>query len=55
MENYIQIKLYLDNDTTGQNCSCYVLSQSYKCIDESDLYKNYKEVGKSGFKTTEKN
>lgn len=44
MENYKQIKLYLDNDKAGQNCSRYALSLSNKYKDESSLYKNYKDL-----------
>jgi hypothetical protein len=59
MENYKQIKIYLGNDTAGQNCSHYVLYLSYKYRDESDLYKNYKDLNdwlvNQDLKTTEKN
>lgn len=44
MENYNQVKLYLDNDKAGQNCSRYALSLSNKYKDESDLYENYKDL-----------
>ena len=44
MENYNQVKLYLDNDKAGQNCSRYALSLSNKYKDESGLYKNYKDL-----------
>jgi hypothetical protein len=44
MENYKQIKLYLDNDKAGQNCSRYALFLSSKYTDESGLYKNYKDL-----------
>lgn len=42
MESYKQVKLYLDNDKAGQNCSHYALSLSDKYKDESSFYKNYK-------------
>jgi hypothetical protein len=44
MESYNQVKLYLDNDKAGQNCSRYALSLSDKYKDESGLYKNYKDL-----------
>lgn len=44
MENYNQVKLYLDNDKAGQNCSRLALSISNKYKDESGLYKNYKDL-----------
>jgi len=44
MENYNQVKLYLDNDKAGQNCSCLALSLSNKYKDESGLYKNHKDL-----------
>jgi hypothetical protein len=44
MEQHEQIKLYLDHDKTGQNCSRYALSLSQKYKDESHLYKNYKDL-----------
>lgn len=44
MESYNQVKLYLDNDKAGQNCSSYALSLSNKYKDESGLYKNYKDL-----------
>lgn len=43
-ENYNQVKLYLDNDKAGQNCSRLALSLSSKYKDESSLYKNYKDL-----------
>ncbi len=43
MEEHETIKLYLDNDTTGQNYSRYALSLSNKYKDESHLYKLYKD------------
>lgn len=44
LENYSQVKLYLDNDKAGQNCSRLALSLSNKYKDESSLYKNYKDL-----------
>ncbi len=44
MENYNKVKLYLDNDKAGQNCSRLALSLSNKYKDESSLYKNYKDL-----------
>jgi len=44
MEQHQAIRLYLDRDTTGQNCSQRALSMSNKYIDESKLYKNHKDL-----------
>jgi Toprim-like/CHC2 zinc finger len=44
MENYNQVKLYLDNDKAGQNCSRYALSLCDKYKDESSLYKKFKDL-----------
>lgn len=44
MEAHECIGLYLDHDTTGQNCSRYALSLSSKYKDESQLYKQYKDL-----------
>jgi len=44
LENYNQVKLYLDNDKAGQNCSRLALSLSNKYKDESGLYKNHKDL-----------
>ena len=44
MENYRQVKLYLDNDNAGQICTLYAVSLSTKYKDESGLYKNYKDM-----------
>lgn len=43
MENHQDVRLYLDRDVTGQNCSRYALSLSNKYKDESGLYKNHKD------------
>lgn len=44
LESYNQVKLYLDNDKAGQNCSRLALSLSNKYKDESGLYKNHKDL-----------
>lgn len=44
MEEHHAIRLYLDRDETGQNCSRYALSLSSKYHDGSDLYKGYKDL-----------
>jgi hypothetical protein len=44
MEEHYSIRLYLDRDTTGQNCSRYALSLSSKYRDESCLYRHYKDL-----------
>lgn len=43
MEKYQTIRLYLDRDTAGQNCSRYAESLSGKYSDESSLYKPHKD------------
>lgn len=43
MEKHKAIRLYLDRDTTGQNCSRYALSISSQYKDESSLYQNHKD------------
>ncbi|MNS76305.1 DNA primase [compost metagenome] len=43
METHKQIRLYLDRDTTGINCTQRALSTSPKYKDESTLYKNHKD------------
>ena len=44
MESYNQVKLYLDNDKAGQNCSRFALSLSNKYNDKSGLYDNHKDL-----------
>lgn len=44
MEEHECIRLYLDRDATGQNCSKYALSLSSKYKDESCLYKQYNDL-----------
>jgi len=43
METHKKIRLYLDRDTTGVNCTQRALSMSPKYHDESTLYKNHKD------------
>ncbi|MBD3748608.1 MAG: toprim domain-containing protein [Sphingobacteriales bacterium] len=43
LEKHNTIRLYLDRDATGQNCSRYALSLSSKYKDESTLYQNHKD------------
>ena len=44
MEQHEVIRLYLDRDKTGQNCSKYALSLSNKYRDENCLYQHYKDL-----------
>lgn len=44
MEKHECIRLYLDRDTTGQNCSQYALSLSSEYKDESCLYKHHNDL-----------
>ncbi len=44
MEQHDIIRLYLDRDKTGQNCSQYALSLSNKYKDESRLYQNHNDL-----------
>jgi len=44
LENHDRIHLFLDNDPAGQNCSRYALTLSKRYVDESRLYKNYKDL-----------
>ncbi len=43
MEKHDVVRLYMDRDATGQNCSRYALALSNKYKDESSLYKNHKD------------
>ena len=43
MEKHKLVRLYLDRDTTGQNCSRHALSLGTRYKDESNLYQNYKD------------
>ncbi|HTE11594.1 MAG TPA: CHC2 zinc finger domain-containing protein [Chitinophagaceae bacterium] len=54
MEQYHTIRLYMDRDKTGQNCSQHAMASSKKYSDESILYDGYndlnqwmQEIGKS--------
>lgn len=44
IEAYSEIWLFLDNDTAGQNYSCYACSLSAIYKDQSSLYKNHKDI-----------
>jgi hypothetical protein len=44
MERHQHIHLYLDQDKTGQNCTQYALSLSSRYVDQSSLYKGYKDL-----------
>lgn len=44
MEKHQSIRLYLDRDKAGQNCSQYALSLNKKYKDESGLYQNHKDL-----------
>jgi len=44
MEQHECIRLYLDRDATGQNCSHYALSLSNKYKDESGLYQHHNDL-----------
>lgn len=44
MEGYRSIRLYLDRDAAGINCTHRALSLSIKYQDESRLYKNHKDL-----------
>ena len=44
IEEHECIRLYLDRDATGQNCSRYALSVSNKYKDESYLYQHHKDL-----------
>ncbi len=44
MEQHNSIRLYLDRDKTGQNCTQRAIESSKKYIDESILYKEYKDL-----------
>ena len=41
---YESIHLFLDNDTAGQKCSALALKIDDKYVDESALYRNYKDL-----------
>lgn len=44
MDVYAKVRLYLDNDTAGQNCSRMALSRSGRYLDESTLYRNCNDL-----------
>lgn len=44
MEGYRSIRLYLDRDAAGINCTHRALSLSIKYQDESRMYKNHKDL-----------
>lgn len=43
-ENHDKIRLFLDRDTAGQNCTRYALSLGSRYVDESSLYQNHKDL-----------
>lgn len=44
LEQHEAIHLYLDNDSAGQKCSCQALQINAQYVDESSLYKGYKDL-----------
>lgn len=44
MEKHQQIHLYLDNDMAGKKCVQQLIDRTKSVIDESDLYKGYKDL-----------
>jgi hypothetical protein len=44
MEQHNTIRLYLDRDKTGQNCTQRVIESCKKYIDESRLYEDYNDL-----------
>lgn len=44
MEKHNSVRLYLDRDNAGQNCSRHALAISDKYKDESSLYQNHKDL-----------
>ncbi|MEP6749411.1 MAG: toprim domain-containing protein [Bacteroidota bacterium] len=44
LEQYKSIHLFLDNDKAGQNCSFNAVNITKKYVDESGLYKGYKDL-----------
>ena len=45
MESHKSVHLYLDCDTTRQNCTQKAIAiDNQKFIDERQLYKNYKDL-----------
>ena len=44
MEQHDSIRLFLDRDKTGQNCTLQALSWCKKYRDESNLYNGYNDL-----------
>jgi hypothetical protein len=44
MMGYDKVELYLDRDTTGQNCSLQAMKASRRFKDKSGFYKGYKDL-----------
>jgi DNA primase len=44
INNYTQVNLYLDNDTTGRNAADYLMSTYSHITNKSFLYKRYKDL-----------
>ena len=44
INNYPKVSLYLDNDTTGRKAADYLMSTYNHITDNSDIYKNYKDL-----------
>jgi hypothetical protein len=44
MEQHDCVRLYLDRDSTGQNCTQRAIESSKKYMDESSLYKGYNDL-----------
>ena len=44
MSGYLQIDLYLDNDTNGQRTAQNLMEHSNNCIDQSIIYKGFKDI-----------
>ena len=44
ISKYTQVHLYLDNDTTGQKATQYLIDKHKHTIDKSSSYKNYKDL-----------
>ena len=44
MEEHNRVRLFLDRDKTGQNCSQSLVITSNKYSDESKLYEGYNDL-----------
>ena len=44
MEKHDRVHLYLDHDNAGRKCTEIAKQRSSKFIDESKLYKGYKDL-----------